>query len=49
MELTHVTVSLSNLRTDSPAYENEFLVDTGAIVNTSFISTRFHLGQVYRS
>jgi clan AA aspartic protease len=31
MGLTHVTVSLSNLRTDSPAYENEFLVDTGAI------------------
>ena len=31
MGLTHVTVSLSNLRTDTPAYENEFLVDTGAI------------------
>ena len=31
MELTHITVALSNLRADKPAYENEFLVDTGAI------------------
>lgn len=31
MGQTHVTVSLSNLLTDTPAYENEFLVDTGAI------------------
>lgn len=31
MGLTHVTVALSNLRTDKPAYEGEFLVDTGAI------------------
>ena len=31
MGLTHVTVSLSNLRADKPAYENEFLVDTGTI------------------
>lgn len=31
MGLTHVTVSLSNLGTDKPAYESEFLVDTGAI------------------
>ena len=31
MDLTHVTVSLRNLRTDQPAYEGEFLVDTGAI------------------
>ncbi|TAL44128.1 MAG: clan AA aspartic protease [Methylovulum sp.] len=31
MGLTHVTVSLSNLHNDKPAYENEFLVDTGAI------------------
>jgi clan AA aspartic protease len=31
MGLTHVTVSMRNLRTDKPAYENEFLVDTGAI------------------
>jgi len=31
MGLTHVTVSLSNLLTDTPAYENEFLVDTVAI------------------
>jgi len=45
MRLTHVIVSLSNLCTDNP----EFLVDTGAIVSTSFISTQFHLGQVYRS
>lgn len=29
--LTHVTVTLSNLRLDKPAYENEFLVDTVAI------------------
>lgn len=31
MGLTHVTVSLSNLTADRPGYENEFLVDTGAI------------------
>jgi clan AA aspartic protease len=31
MGITHVTASLSNLRNDKPAYENEFLVDTGAI------------------
>ena len=31
MGLTHVTVCLTNLRADTPAYENEFLVDTGAI------------------
>ena len=31
MGLTHVTVSLSNLRADGAAFEGEFLVDTGAI------------------
>ncbi|MGH8475404.1 MAG: hypothetical protein ACRERV_10685 [Methylococcales bacterium] len=31
MGLTHVTVFLTNLVNDKPAYENEFLVDTGAI------------------
>lgn len=31
MGRTHVTVFLSNLRADKPSYENEFLVDTGAI------------------
>ena len=31
MGLTHVTVSLSNLRADGLAFEDEFLVDTGAI------------------
>ena len=31
MGLTHITVALSNLRKDRPAYEGEFLVDTGAI------------------
>ena len=31
MGLTHITVALSNLRADKPAYENEFLVDAGAI------------------
>ena len=31
MGLTHITVALSNLHADQPAYENEFLVDTGAI------------------
>jgi clan AA aspartic protease len=31
MGLTHITVALRNLRADKPAYETEFLVDTGAI------------------
>lgn len=31
MGLTHVTVSVGNLAGDTPAYEGEFLVDTGAI------------------
>jgi len=31
MGLTHVTVTLSNLVNDKSNYENEFLVDTGAI------------------
>ncbi|CAK0779836.1 Clan AA aspartic protease [Gammaproteobacteria bacterium] len=31
MGLTHVTVSLSSLLKDEPPYENDFLVDTGAI------------------
>lgn len=31
MGLTHVTVALSNLRAEGQPYENEFLVDTGAI------------------
>ncbi len=31
MGLTHVTVSLSNLRADGVAFEDEFLVNTGAI------------------
>lgn len=31
MGLTHVTVSLQNLEKTSPGYEDEFLVDTGAI------------------
>lgn len=31
MGLTHVTVTLSNLTADGEAFEEEFLVDTGAI------------------
>lgn len=31
MGLTHVTVAISNLSEDHPPFENEFLVDTGAI------------------
>lgn len=31
MGLPHVTVTLGNLAGDKPAYEAEFLVDTGAI------------------
>lgn len=31
MGLTHVTASLGNLAGDKPAYESEFLVDTGSI------------------
>jgi predicted aspartyl protease len=31
MGLVHVTVSLSNLQVDKPAYEDDFLVDAGAI------------------
>ncbi len=31
MGITHVTVSVGNLRQDQPPYEAEFLVDTGAI------------------
>ena len=31
MGLTHVTVAVSNLARSAPAYEAEFLVDTGAI------------------
>lgn len=31
MGVTHVTVSLANLRRDQPPYTAEFLVDTGAI------------------
>ncbi len=31
MGITHVTVSVANLRKDQPSYEADFLVDTGAI------------------
>ncbi len=31
MGVTHVTVALSNLRSDAMPYRDEFLVDTGAI------------------
>lgn len=31
MGITHVTVSVANLRKDEPPYEADFLVDTGAI------------------
>ncbi len=31
MGLTHVTVSIKNLASDNPGFEDEFLVDTGAI------------------
>jgi clan AA aspartic protease len=31
MGVTHVTVALSNLRADTDPYQDEFLVDTGAI------------------
>ncbi|MCI0536427.1 MAG: hypothetical protein L0Z50_14500 [Verrucomicrobiales bacterium] len=31
MGITHVTVSVSNLRKDQPPYEADFIVDTGAI------------------
>ena len=31
MGLTHVTVTLSNLKADGESFEDEFLVDTGAI------------------
>ena len=31
MGLTHVTVAVSNLQKDKPPFEDEFLVDTGAI------------------
>ncbi len=31
MGITHVTVSVSNLRKDQPPYEADFMVDTGAI------------------
>ncbi|MEN8260886.1 MAG: aspartyl protease family protein [Pseudomonadota bacterium] len=31
MGLTHVTVTVANLRNDQPPYEAEFLVDTGAV------------------
>ncbi len=31
MGITHVTVSVTNLRKDQPSYEADFLVDTGRI------------------